>query len=1567
MKMHSFRLAGDSAILFCALSALICFNALPARAGTDSNNSLFVTFDEGQFGGHLAGDELADNVAVPVKVLTDRDSPAGTHTVDWYTVVDGSLTNHELTITFTVGAKGIVNSGNNVVATETFSAINLCAPPTVPVYDDIPPNGDGSAPAIGASPTPVTSKYVFYLDYDAATNTLIDSANVSNISSFSWNTCTNAFDSTYGWQSVFYSPTRPIQPYTSPITLYLHGARKQAPYQPFVDCNTKCCSGMAVASLDRFQAGIAISDAPVGYTPQIGRDMHFQVNYHQRLANQPAIFNFSNLGPQWSFNWLSYIGGGPPNSTGEATYYAPGGSQYSYGGYQPILPLSGGSSFEEQGDFTNNEGWTLATLHYRQSPERYERWLPDGTVEKFSQPAGVAPNRLFFLTSITDPQGNTTTLNYDSNAATNGQAVLTSVTDPQGNQLVFSYDSADPLKITKITRTTDGLSAKFEYANGELTSSTDTIGLTSSFHYTSGSSFIDSMTTPYGTTTFSSSDGSGYLEADMTNPLGQTERIEYQESLSTSLVSAADSTAPSASGLNIDNSNLNQACSYYWSRRAMADLGATSPDSSTGYGKAIITHWAQGSLGSIPVALSMKKPLEGRVWYNYPGQPDADHVIVTASGAMVSPSVTARVLDGGATQASFATYNPNGMISQSIDPLGRTTNYNYDTNNIDLLTVKQVNGSGQDLLSTMTYNSQHEPLTVMDAAGQTATMTYNTQGQLLTRKVVVGGANQITTMTYTGPSGTGTGNYLTLVTGPVTGATTGYTYDSAERTHTVTDSEGYTLTMVYDNLDRPASTTYPDGTTDQTFYNKLDVDHMIDRQGRVTKNTYDAIRELLSTTDPMGRTTQYSWCTCGGLSTLTDANGNVTTWGLDLQGRVTSKTYADASAINYVYETNTSRLHTMTDAVGNVATYSYNVDNTLSGTTYAPATGVATTPNVSFSYDSVYNRVTGMTDGTGTTSYSYNPINAALGAGRLSGVSVPIAGSSAAVAYGYDELGRVVSRSIDAANPVGTTFDALGRVTHVTNALTPTGTDFTYAYVDETSRLSSVTYPSGTGLSTSYSYFGNTSSDSNPADDDQRLETIQNMKSTTQLSKFDYTYNAVGTIATWTQQADSSTAVVNTLTYDNADQLTSAVQSGGGSASNAYHYDPAGNRLAEVTDSGTTAGQFNNLNQLTGLSSSTTSQTVAGHTSAAVTSATVNAVPATISNSTNFTANVPLPGGTNVVSVVANPSSGSSITQRYQVVASGPAPTSLTYDANGNVHTDENGNTYAWDALNRLTGITYPSGASSLFAYDGLSRRVQIVEKNSSGSVTSTKNDLWIGQEIVEERDASNAVTKRFFPQGEQQIVSGTATPYYYTSDHLGSVREMCDSSGSIVSRLSYDPYGKVTVISGTNLPTKQYAGYYYHAPSGLNLTRAGDGKSTGRPYDSLTGRWPSRDPIGERGGINLYKYVGDDPINFVDDNGLLPGRRGAPYHPNSDDDQVIFFLDGDLSKGIFDPGVCFCLIVKKAKGGLAPNQMEFIRVFSALRKKMQEHCLCGKIASYRMDCAELQEAYNLLAAGPPP
>ena len=126
--------------------------------------------------------------------------------------------------------------------------------------------------------------------------------------------------------------------------------------------------------------------------------------------------------------------------------------------------------------------------------------------------------------------------------------------------------------------------------------------------------------------------------------------------------------------------------------------------------------------------------------------------------------------------------------------------------------------------------------------------------------------------------------------------------------------------------------------------------------------------------------------------------------------------------------------------------------------------------------------------------------------------------------------------------------------------------------------------------------------------------------------------------------------------------------------------------------------------------------------------------------------------------------------------------------------------------------------------------------------------------------------TGAFFTKGEQ--IGGTN--YYYTRDHLGSVREMTNSSGTIVARYDYDPYGRTTLVSGTNLADFQYAGMYMHQPSGEYFTKW-------RIYDAPTARWNSRDPLGEGSDATLYSYVGNDPIDNTDPLGL---RRQNPYGP---------------------------------------------------------------------------------------
>jgi RHS repeat-associated protein len=92
------------------------------------------------------------------------------------------------------------------------------------------------------------------------------------------------------------------------------------------------------------------------------------------------------------------------------------------------------------------------------------------------------------------------------------------------------------------------------------------------------------------------------------------------------------------------------------------------------------------------------------------------------------------------------------------------------------------------------------------------------------------------------------------------------------------------------------------------------------------------------------------------------------------------------------------------------------------------------------------------------------------------------------------------------------------------------------------------------------------------------------------------------------------------------------------------------------------------------------------------------------------------------------------------------------------------------------------------------------------------------------------------------------------------------DGQGQNLARYDYDPYGNFIGQPQTP-PDFGYAGMHYHAPSGLYLTRY-------RAYDPQTGRWLSRDPIEEAGGINLYGYVGGNPISYNDPLGLAPSLK---------------------------------------------------------------------------------------------
>jgi RHS repeat-associated protein len=595
--------------------------------------------------------------------------------------------------------------------------------------------------------------------------------------------------------------------------------------------------------------------------------------------------------------------------------------------------------------------------------------------------------------------------------------------------------------------------------------------------------------------------------------------------------------------------------------------------------------------------------------------------------------------------------------------------------------------------------------------------------------------------------------------------------------------------------------------------------------------------------------------------------------------------------------------------------YTKNLDGTLSAISYNTSstrtdTPIANSPPVSFTYDPNFRRLATATvhrnpaqpASDETTIFTYKPITpdpGTLGAGQPDTVDGPLANDT--ISYGYDVLGRQVSRSVNnIAESVS--FDSLGRPSgHTVSALALPSDTFTPAFFNASSLLKSLASPNGQNAT--FDYFD--------IQGDQRLKEIWHKDPAGgTLSKFDYQYDVLGRIKQWTQQPGTAAALVEGLEYDAEGQLLNAgiaPANQAGIKGYSYGYDAAGNRTSEQIDtvsptsvSTVTTSSYNNLNQLTGRSGAgplpvrfegtvnkPATVTVNGHAAA------VSPDPANPPGGQLFNATLSLQLGWQYVPVTATDfgaGSGNTTTHNYGLgVSGGPARNTISYDYNGNLTSFTTGGAatnYQWDAENRLVTVSSPVCRTE-FTYDAFGRRVKIVEKTGSGTITSTKQFVWAGGSICEEREGNN-VTKRFFPEGQINYTFTNHTELFYTRDHLGSIREVTDKTGLLRARYDYDPYGRRSPnqVIGANAVEADFGftGHYFHAPSGLHLARF-------RAYDSDSGRWLNRDPIGERGGLNLYGYVGNNPISYVDPLGLFVNVENPIVNPG-----------GPMAADILDP-----------------------------------------------------------------
>jgi RHS repeat-associated protein len=221
--------------------------------------------------------------------------------------------------------------------------------------------------------------------------------------------------------------------------------------------------------------------------------------------------------------------------------------------------------------------------------------------------------------------------------------------------------------------------------------------------------------------------------------------------------------------------------------------------------------------------------------------------------------------------------------------------------------------------------------------------------------------------------------------------------------------------------------------------------------------------------------------------------------------------------------------------------------------------------------------------------------------------------------------------------------------------------------------------------------------------------------------------------------------------------------------------------------------------------------------------------------------------------------------------------TSPTFDANGNMTTDETGLQYTYDAWNRLKAVKSSGGTTlKTYTYDGLNRRVA---ETASGTTT----DLYYsaGWQVLEE--AVSGTTKSRYVWSPVYVdalilrdrdtdANGTLDERLWAvQDANYNVVALVNGSGTVVERYAFDSFGAVTVLNGswTVIGSSAYAWQYLHQGGRLDAT-SGLYHFRMRDYSSTLGRWVTMDPIKYAGNdINLFRSYLNNSITYLDPSGL--------------------------------------------------------------------------------------------------
>ena len=781
-------------------------------------------------------------------------------------------------------------------------------------------------------------------------------------------------------------------------------------------------------------------------------------------------------------------------------------------------------------------------------------------------------------------------------------------------------------------------------------------------------------------------------------------------------------------------------------------------------------------------------------------------------------------------EVSLASYCSCGALEWTRDPLTNYTHFTYDLAG-RLTSTLYPDGYAV----TNTYNAIDQLLRTSDPLGQ-ITNTYNLQGLATSATAAFG------TIRSTG-------------------------YDILDRPQSVTDNRGVTSAVIYDGIDRITTNVIVGILTNSFVYSTNGLIQAADGlRTNLTNFRNDPLERVLLRTNANGEAIQFQYDPSGNLTNMVDGRLQRTIFQFDSFNRLTNKLDNNlTSLLKLAYDANSwvqsrwtpekGTIVFVRDLVGRVRTNSY-----------------PSNPQVIFSYDSA-GQLTTMSDGLGTTTFTYSPTGQPRTESGL---------------WANDTVNRSYNNRLRSSLILGSWNTTYGfDSAHRLRSLVSGSGAFQYTYHPglsgsfSSSLVQSISLPNGMTITNGF-------------DSAARLTATTLLNSQLSAVNFhSYGYDANGRRTSQTRYDNSS---IN-YTYDPVGQLKAAIakESNGTPRLNeqfGYNYDPAGNLNYRTNNTLTLIFGINSLNELTN-STRTGTFTVAGTVAGTPSSSpTVNDQPTALYGDKSFatTSGLALTNGLNTFAAIVQYSDGHNLTN--VTISQLPTPVMFSYDLNGNL-TNDGLRSFVYDDENQLVNINVAGQWKTEFSYDGLGRRriTRDYSWNGTWNLTNEIHYIYDLSLVIQERDSNNIPLVTYTRgldlsgRGVQEAggIGGLLArkdrkgSVFYHGDGAGNITALVDPNQTLEARYLYDPYGNMIGKWGpmADINRYQFATRERHISSGLYYFGL-------RFYDPNLQRWLNRDPIQESGGINLFGYVGNDPINNIDLYGLSQEGAEASFGETS-------------------------------------------------------------------------------------